>query len=139
MPAEIRDMRWAIVVSRHRSIRLAAETLHVRESTLSRRLRDLEYRLGAELFERTASGTRFAAVGDEFIAVAKHLLAEADVAFARIKACGCGESPDLIIGICMALSVGNRRATLAEYGRQHDGVEVHSIDGSRTRLLADLT
>lgn len=139
MPAELRDMRWAVVASRHRSLRQAAETLRVRESTLSRRLRDLEYRLGTELFERTANGTRLTAIGEEFIAVAQHILAEADVAFARIKARGRGESGDLVVGICMALSVGNLRATLAEYGRQHDGVEVRSIDGSRSRLLADLT
>ena len=42
---ELRDLRWALVVSRHRSLRQAAATLNVRQSTLSRRLRDLEYRL----------------------------------------------------------------------------------------------
>jgi hypothetical protein len=32
--------------------------LNIRQSTLRRRLRDLEYRLGANLFERTNGGTR---------------------------------------------------------------------------------
>lgn len=132
-------MKWAIVASEHRSLRRAAEALHVRESTLSRRLRDLEFRLGTELFERTANGTRLTAAGEEFVAVARHILAEADVAFARIKARGRGESGHLVAGICMALSVRNLRATVVEYSRQHEGVEVHSIDGSRSRLLADLT
>ncbi|MFG1195501.1 LysR family transcriptional regulator [Xanthobacter aminoxidans] len=132
-------MHWAIVASGHRSLRRAAGALNVRESTLSRRLRDLEYRLGVELFERTANGTRLTSAGEEFIAMAKHILAEADAAFERMKARGCGESGNLVVGICMALSVGNLRATLAAYGRRHEGVEVHSIDGSRNRLLADLT
>lgn len=139
MTIELRDMRWAIAASRCQSLRRAAQALNVRESSLSRRLRDLEYRLGVELFERSASGTRLTAAGEEFIAVAQHILAEADAAFARMKARGRGESGDLVVGICMALSVGNLRTTLAEYGRQHDGVEVHSVDGSRSRLLADLT
>ncbi|MFG1466633.1 LysR family transcriptional regulator [Xanthobacter sp. DSM 24535] len=86
MLVELRDMRWAVVASGHRSLRQAAETLRVRESTLSRRLRDLEYRLGTKLFERTANGTRLTATGEEFIAVAKHILAETDAAFARVTA-----------------------------------------------------
>jgi len=113
--------------------------LHVQKSNLSRRLRDLEYQLGVELFERSASGTRLTAAGEEFIVVAEHILAETDAAFARMKARGRGESGNLVVGICMALSIGNLRTALAEYGRRHDGVEVHSVDGSRSRLLADLT
>ncbi|MFG1342425.1 LysR family transcriptional regulator [Xanthobacter autotrophicus] len=139
MPAELRDMRWAIAAAEHRSLRQAAEALRVRESTLSRRLRDLEYRLGAELFERSANGTRLTAAGDEFIAVAKRILAEADAAFSRMRARGRGESGDLVVGLCMALSVGNLRATLAAYIEQHQAVVVHGIDGARSRLLADLT
>ena len=139
MPVELRDIRWAVTASRFRSLRQAAQVLNVRESNLSRRLKDLEYWLGVELFERSAKGTRLTAAGEEFIAMAQHILAETDAAFARMKARGRGEIGDLVIGICMALSVGNLRTTLAEYGRQHDGVEVHSVDGSRSRLLADLT
>lgn len=139
MTIELRDLRWAVIASRHRSLRQAAEALNVRESTLSRRLRDLEYRLGAELFERTAVGTRLTSTGDEFIALATHILAEAEAVFARIRARGRGECGDIVIGICMAFSMVNLLAILAEYGRQHAGVEVHGIDGSRAQLLADLT
>lgn len=35
----------AVTVSQHRSLRSAAETLHVRQSTLSRRMHDLELRV----------------------------------------------------------------------------------------------
>lgn len=49
---EFRELRWAIVASEHRSLRRAAETLNVRQSTLSRRLRELESALGAQLFDR---------------------------------------------------------------------------------------
>ncbi|MDR3471842.1 MAG: LysR family transcriptional regulator, partial [Devosia sp.] len=49
MTVELQDLRWAIVASQHRSLRQAAETLNIRQSTLSRGLRDLEYRLGAVL------------------------------------------------------------------------------------------
>lgn len=40
-------LRLAIVISQHRSLRKAADAINIRQSTLSRRLRDLEYRLDA--------------------------------------------------------------------------------------------
>ncbi|WP_235885629.1 helix-turn-helix domain-containing protein [Bradyrhizobium niftali] len=55
---EFRDLRWAIAASQHRSLRKAAETLRIKQSTLSRCLRSLEHTLGSKLFERTTGGTR---------------------------------------------------------------------------------
>ncbi|MCW6511981.1 LysR family transcriptional regulator [Lichenifustis flavocetrariae] len=72
MSVELRDLRWAIVAARHRSLRQAAEALNVRQSTLSRGLRALEFRLGAVLFERTNGGTRPTIEGQEFLEAAQH-------------------------------------------------------------------
>ncbi|WP_271565688.1 helix-turn-helix domain-containing protein [Bradyrhizobium sp. CCBAU 11386] len=57
VPVEFRDLRWAIAASQHRSLRQAADTLRLKQSTLSRCLRSLEQTLGSELFERTNGGT----------------------------------------------------------------------------------
>jgi DNA-binding transcriptional LysR family regulator len=64
---ELRDFRLAVTASQHRSLRQAAEALNIRQSTLSRRLRDIERRLGVVLFERTNGGTRLTTMGLEFI------------------------------------------------------------------------
>jgi len=50
VPIELHDLRLAVTTSQYRSLRQAAEAFSIRQSTLSRRLRDLEYRLGAVLF-----------------------------------------------------------------------------------------
>jgi len=50
---ELRDLRLAVVTSQHRSLRQAAEALNIRQSTLSRRLHEIERQLGVVLFERT--------------------------------------------------------------------------------------
>ncbi|MCU4161725.1 LysR family transcriptional regulator, partial [Acidiphilium sp. AL] len=55
---ELRDLRLAVVTSQHRSLRQAAEALNIRQSTLSRRLHEIERQLGVVLFERTNGGTR---------------------------------------------------------------------------------
>ena len=138
MDVKLRDLRWAIVASQHRSLRRAAATLNIRQSTLSRRLRDLEYRLGAELFERTNGGTHPTAIGREFLETARRIIEETDAAFARLKAMSCGQAGRLTIGVYVSLATGNLRATLAEYHRRFPDVDVHTVDGAHDRLLCDM-
>lgn len=82
MAVELRELRWAIVTAQHRSLRQAAETLKIRQSTLCRRLRDLEYRLGAVLFERNNGGTRPTLAGQEFLQIPRRIVEETDVEIA---------------------------------------------------------
>jgi DNA-binding transcriptional LysR family regulator len=42
MNVELRDLRWAVTASQYRSLREASEVLGIRQSPLSRRLRDIE-------------------------------------------------------------------------------------------------
>jgi DNA-binding transcriptional LysR family regulator len=107
MSVELRDLKWAIAASQHRSLRQAAEHLNVRQSTLSRRLRGVENRLGVELFERTNGGTRPTIAGREFLLAATHILAETDSAFRKLQIRGRGENGRLSIGIYASLSTGN--------------------------------
>jgi DNA-binding transcriptional LysR family regulator len=139
MSVEYRDLKWAIVASQHRSLRQAAEALNVRQSTLSRRLRDMESRLGAQLFERTNGGTRATVAGREFLASARHILAETDTALRKLHTRSRGENGRLTIGVYASLSTGNTFATLLEHYRSFPDVEVHTVDGSHDQLLCALT
>ncbi len=70
--------------SQHRSLRQAAETLNIKPSTLSRRIREIEHRLGAVLFERTNGGTRPTFEGQEFLETARRIIEEADSLATRL-------------------------------------------------------
>lgn len=139
MSVEFRDLRWALAASRHRSLRQAAETLNVRQSTLSRRLRALEYQVGAELFDRSNVGTRPTQVGQEFLEAAQRIVDDTDSTLRRVKSRYRGESGELRIGVCTSLSTGNLRSTLIEHRRRFEAVEVHTIEGERERLLGEVT
>lgn len=138
MSFELRDLRWAIVASENRSLRRAAEILNVRQSTLSRRLRDLERDLGAVLFERSNGGTRPTTEGQEFLRSARRILEETDEIAVRLKARSRGECGRLIIGIHASLSAGNLRATLIEHQRRFPHVETQLTDGSGDHLISEL-
>lgn len=135
---ELRDLRLAVITSQHRSLRQAAEAINIRQSTLSRRLRDLEYRLGATLFERTNGGTHPTVVGLEFFELARGILEDTDTALRNLKSRGQGETGKLTIGVYASMATGNMRATLAEYHRRFPDVDVHTMDGSHGRLIGAL-
>lgn len=138
MSVELRDLRWAITASQHRSLRQAAEHLNIRQSTLSRRLRDMEVLLGVDLFERTNGGTIPTIIGLEFLESARRIVEETDAAFARLKAMSDGQTGRLTIGVYVSLATGNLRATLAKYHRRFPEVDVHTVDGTHDRHFSDL-
>lgn len=135
---ELRDLQWAIVASQHRSLRQAAEMLSVRQSTLSRRLGDLEYRLGTKLFERTNGGTHPTIVGREFLEAARRIVGQTEAALGRLKSRSTGEAGQLAIGLLASLATGNLHATLKEHRRRFPEVGVRTVDGNRGRLLDEL-
>jgi DNA-binding transcriptional LysR family regulator len=135
---ELRALRWAVIAAQHKSLRQAAETLNIRQSTLSRGLRDLEHRLGAILFERTNGGTRPTLAGEEFLDAARRIIKEAEAIAARIKMRSRGESGRLTIGVHASLSAGNLRATLIEHRRRFPEVHTHLVDGSSNDLISNL-
>jgi Bacterial regulatory helix-turn-helix protein, lysR family/Restriction endonuclease len=134
----MRDLRLAVITSQHRSLRQAAEAINIRQSTLSRRLRDLEYRLGTMLFERTNGGTRPTVAGMEFFELARRILEDTETALRNLKSRDRGETGRLTIGVYTSMATGNLQATLAEYHRRFPDVDVHTVDGSHTRLISAL-
>jgi DNA-binding transcriptional LysR family regulator len=135
---EIRDLKRAIVAAQHRSLRQAAEALDIRQTTLSRRLRDLEYQLGATLFERTNGGTRPTVPGQEFLDAARRIVEETEAITPHLKTRSRGESGRLTNGVHASLSAGNLRATLIEHRRRFPDVQTHRVDGSSDHLISDL-
>jgi DNA-binding transcriptional LysR family regulator len=135
---ELRDLRWAIVAARHRSLRQAAEALDIRQSTLSRSLRDLEFQLGATLFERTNGGSRPTVVGQEFLDAARRIVEETEAITARLRTRSRGESGRLTIGVHASLSAGNLRATLVDHRHRFPDVETQLVDGSSDHLISDV-
>ncbi len=97
------------------SFRQTAEALHIQQSTLGRRIEQLEKRVGVTLFERTRSGVRPTRLGQEFLRRAERLLAQAEGMTAAAKTVARGETGRLAIGVYTSLSAGNLRATLLDY------------------------
>lgn len=63
MPIDHRQLRYFVEVATLGSINKAAARLHIAQPALSRRMRQLEHELGADLFERSIGGVQLTPAG----------------------------------------------------------------------------
>jgi LysR family nitrogen assimilation transcriptional regulator len=73
-PMDLRQLRYFCEVAKARSFRLASRALNVSQSSLSRRVAELEAALGEALLSRNARGVSLTAEGHKFQAQAEALL-----------------------------------------------------------------
>jgi len=71
---DIEQARTFLAIAAHGSFVAAAETLHVTQSTVSARIRQLEANLGARLFVRNRAGASLTQAGRRFLRHAKTLV-----------------------------------------------------------------
>lgn len=138
MAVEIRHLRYPVAVAQHRSFRKAAAELNLKQSTLSRRIHQVEERLGVVLFDRSSAGVRPTVAGVEFLRAARRVVDEVDTMISSANGAGRGEAGRLTVGFYTSLSAGNLRATLIDYAQRFPQVTIDTVEGSRTRLFTGL-
>ena len=107
-PIVLQHLRYAVSAAEHGSFRRAAEALLLRQSTLSRCVRQLEELTGLIVFERfQAAASRPTQAGQEFLRNARSILEQVDALAATAHSTGRGEAGRLAIGFYTSLSAGN--------------------------------
>src|SRR5712672_2325507 len=132
---DLQHLRYAVAAADHGSFRRAAEALVLRQSTLSRSIRQLEERIGMTVFSRSSGGVRAIEAGRDLLRVARSIVEQMDTLLTTAHSTGRGESGRLAIGFYTSLSTGNLRATLADYTQRFPQIDVGMIESSRTRLV----
>lgn len=135
LPVDLRHLEFIVAAASHRSLRHAAETLGVKQSTLSRSIRTVESVLGVKLFERSNTGTRTTAAGAAFVEGAEIVVDTTARIVAGAKAAGRGNGGRLQLGAHTSLTAGHFRATLAEFRGRASEVDIGLLEGSTERLL----
>lgn len=128
----------ALVVAEYLSFSAAAVALGVRQSGVSKRVRQLEERLGVALFERRPRGVRATLAGEAFFASARAMLLQLDNAVAGARQGGRGEQGTLRIGVFTSLAGGFLRELIQEFRRAHSMVHIDVRDGERRVHIADV-
>ncbi|AQQ03892.1 hypothetical protein B0E33_10085 [Roseibium algicola] len=135
---EVRHMRYAIVVAKLGSFRKAALALHVKQSTISRTMAQLEEYLGLKLFRRTTGGVYVTRPGQQVVRIFYHLINSVDDMSINARDLALGQSGQLTIGHYISLTSGNLRSILTEFSDQFPNVELRTVEETRLNLLSEL-
>ena len=112
---DLRQLRHAVTAADFGSFRQAADACLIKQSTLSRSIRQLEHCVGVAIFERSSAGIRPTQAGRVFLRMARSVLEQMDVLVATARASGRGDTGGLAIGFCTSLTAGNLRASLLDF------------------------
>ena len=131
-------LQYAIATADYGSFRQAAQALSMKQSTLSRSVRQLEHSFNVVIFERSHGGVRATSAGRRFLRIARSIIEELQALTLTTMANGRGETGRLVVGFCTSLSAGNLRATLLDFNRQFPQVELGTVERSKKRLSVAL-
>lgn len=121
-----RLFQYALASAEHGSFRRAAAALNVQQSTVSRGVRSLESRVGAELFERDHAGIRPTPAGDQFLEQATLGFGHLARALQRAGALQRGEHGELTVGV--SLPFGLFGELFERFRGTHRGVSVEIVE-----------
>jgi DNA-binding transcriptional LysR family regulator len=118
------SLRQALLVGEYLSFQRAATALGVRQSTVSRRVRQLEDELGVSLFERHRTHVRVTNAGVAFFKQAREALTQLDHAVRTASAAGTGAIGRLSVGILSSMAMGFLRDLIQIYCTRHRKVAI---------------
>ena len=126
----------ALLVGEYLSFRRVATILGVRQSAVSRRVRELEDELGVSLFERYHAGVRVTNAGARFLQEARTALLQLDHAVKTAAAAGSGTIGRLSIGILSSIAAGYLRELIRVYCSHHPDVDIQILEGASADNIA---
>ncbi len=122
------DLRYFLAVARHGSTIAAAKALHLSQSTVHRRLAELEERIGQQIVIRHATGYRLTEFGKELLPLAKQV--EEVVASLERYLVASNEAPTGSVRVTCSESIGYRLTQsplLETFHNRHPGLRVELI------------
>jgi DNA-binding transcriptional LysR family regulator len=135
---DLQQLRLAVAACDYGSFRRAAEALSIKHNVLSRSISQLEYLIGASVFERSSAGIKPTLAGRAVIRIARLILEQVDMLVVTGRSGGRGDTGHLVIGFYTSMSAGNLRATLAEFKKLLPQLELATMERSRSRLMTAL-
>jgi DNA-binding transcriptional LysR family regulator len=130
------DLRFVLAIARGGNLAAGAQSLGVNHSTMFRRLNTLEKALGAQLFERLATGYRLTDSGQRLIEAAERMETEALALDRDIT--GRDMRLNCIVRVTCSETMGYKilPAEIARFGKLHPGI---TVDLSVENKMVDLS
>lgn len=135
MNFDLADLRGFLAVADLGSFRSAAESLHLSQSAVSRRVDKLEEALGVDLFVRTTRRVELTTIGRTFVHKARAVMNELESALLGIADFAERISGEVTVA-CVPSAVGYfLPAVIGDFHRLHPRIRVRLIDESSADIL----
>jgi len=135
---KMNQVRYVLSAAEQGSFRRAASVLNIQQSTISRRIRELEDRLGAPIFERGVGGVRLTTAGGRFVERARQAAAHLADAADLMGAVGRADQKVLRLGLMAPLGGGFLDRLLAAILARRPAVDLGIVEGGAADHLAAL-
>ena len=136
------DFRYIAAIAEHGSISRAARAMHISQPALSQRLKRLESKLGASLFDRTAAPLAPTPSGEVFIKYAKRAIAAEDSMRREVFSVARNNRRRLRVGVSMARANTLLARPIVSFYGSHKGctielLEMATLDQMHKLFLGD--
>lgn len=133
---ELRHLRYAIAAAEYGSFRRAARALGVPQSSVSRRIRDLEDEIGVSLFVRHHAGVKLTNAGERLLPRVSSALGEIAYATRDAGSAGRGADGEIHLGISSSLASGFLSELIVGFYDKHPSVKLHCVEGAAIDHIA---
>ena len=117
-----------VAIAEQGGFQKAADTLHITQTAVTQRLRNLENFLGVTLIERTTRSVALTRIGREFLPQARRLLAELSMALTEIRETGRALRGDVSIACVPTVGVQYLPRILQEYALRYPDNRIKVLD-----------
>jgi DNA-binding transcriptional LysR family regulator len=132
------QLRYVVSAADYGRFRKAAEALNVRQSTLSRAIRQLEHATSVNVFNRSASGVIISPSGRNVVQLARTVLEQMRAFDATADVDAKHSRSILSLGFCTSLSMGGLRASIVEFRGSCPHVQLITKERFRDQLSTAL-
>lgn len=112
----------------------AAESLHITQTGLTRRLQGLEASLGVRLVERTTRSLALTPIGRDFLPQARRLLSELAAALTEIRESGKARRGEITIACVPTVGVQYLPRIIQQFSARHPGSRIRILDHASFRV-----
>ncbi len=135
MNFDLADLRAFVAVAELSSFRAAAESIHLSQPALSRRIEKLEAALGVRLFERTTRSVNLTAVGRDFSHKARTVLDDLENSLLSMQAVAASQLGEVVIACVPSAVYYFLPKVLRDFHEQYPRIRVRIVDDSANGVL----
>jgi DNA-binding transcriptional LysR family regulator len=138
MRFSLSDLEAFVAVAELSNFRRAAETVHLSQPALSRRIAKLEEALGVRLFDRTTRTVSLTAVGREFSRKARSLLGDLEQALLGMEEIGATRGGEVTLACVPSAAYYYLPSFIKRYHERFPRIRVRVIDEAANTVLASV-